>query len=486
MDILAKPFLAILGFMGLPIFEYMLVGCLLLAGLYFTIRLKFIQIFQFTEFFRSTFPKKQKKSLNQQGITPFQALSVSLAARVGTGNVTGVALALYTGGPGAIFWMWIVAFLGIATAYAESLLGQLYKVRNDEGKFRGGPAFYISKGLNAPWAAAIFAVFLIICYGFAFNAVQANSIAEANYYAFGIPKVVTGVIVMIVAGIVILGGIRKIAQVAEYTVPFMAIAYLLVALYVIFTHLPQVPHAFYLIVSNAFGFEQVQGGFMGGMLAAMLSGVNRGLFANEAGMGSTPNIAAVADPTPNHPATQGFVQALGALLDIVVVCTASAILILLSGELNYGSQVTGMELTQKAMYSYFGGFGPIFIAVIITFFAFTSIIGNYSYAENGLIYLRLGSKKALRIFAVLLLVVVLLGALQQLTSVFDTADIFMRFMALINIIGIVLLSGHVIKVTKDYLDQKKAGKEPTFNVDNYPELEGQLDPSVWQKAKGSK
>ncbi|WP_370932039.1 alanine/glycine:cation symporter family protein [Bartonella sp. DGB1] len=470
----------IIDFVNYYLWGYVLIFGLILTGAYFTLRLRFIQIVHFGEFLRLAF-KPARKGGKRQGITPFQALMVSLASRVGVGNITGVAVALYLGGAGAIFWMWVVAFLGIATAYAENALGQLYKVRNEEGQFRGGPSFYIARGLKAPLLAKIFACCLILSYGLVFNAVQANSIADSINFAFGVPKSVMGVILAILVGIVILGGINKVAKVAQYLVPSMALFYFLVVLYIVLTNITEVPAAFKMIFYSAFGFEQAAGGFTGGLMAAMLNGVKRGLFSNEAGAGSSPNIAAVADPTPPHPATQGFIQALGAALDTLVVCTATALLILLSGQLDFGSTVTGMELTQRAMHTYFGDLGVYFVALIIFFFAFTSILGNYSYAENAMVYLKVGSRKYLYILCAVLLIMVMWGSVQTVQMVFNAADASMGIMATINIIAILVLSNVVVKMTKDYFNQKNMGKIPEFNLSEYPELKGQIEEDIWGK-----
>ncbi|PJN95362.1 sodium:alanine symporter family protein, partial [Amaricoccus sp. HAR-UPW-R2A-40] len=337
---------AIIGFLNTIFWGYVLIYGLIAVGIYFTIRLRFQQVLHFPEMFRVIF---MSDSTDKEGITPFQALCTSLASRVGTGNIAGVAVALTLGGPGAIFWMWVVAFVGMATAYSESTLAQLYKTHGPEGVYRGGPAFYIARGLGLPWLGSIFSVCLILSFGLVFNAVQANSIADAMVVAFGVPKLVTGLALAALTAVVIFGGIRKIATVAEYVVPFMAGVYLLVALFVLFTNLSEVPAMLGHIVGQAFGLEEAVGGVAGGVAAAMLNGVKRGLFSNEAGMGSAPNIAAAATPMPHHPSSQGFVQALGVFIDTIVVCTCTALMILLSGVYVPGGEVTGTALTQLAM-----------------------------------------------------------------------------------------------------------------------------------------
>ena len=465
---------AIISFLNTIFWGYILIYGLLAVGAYFTLRLGFLQLRHFPEFIRSVTRKPEN---DQSGITPVQALCTSLASRVGTGNLAGVAVALALGGPGAIFWMWVVALLGMATAYAESTLAQLFKVRDEHGDYRGGPAFYIAKGLNAPWAGSIFCVCLIIAFGLVFSAVQANSIAEAMNGAFGLPKVEVGVGLAVLAGVVIFGGIKSIARCAELIVPFMAVAYLLTAVYVIATHLGEIPAVLALIVKSAFGIESAAGGIAG----AMMNGIKRGLFSNEAGMGSAPNIAAVATPSPHHPSSQGMVQALGVFIDTLLICTATAVMILLSGVMVPGSELTGMPLTQAAMSVHLGDAGKYFVAIAIFFFAFTSIIGNYSYAENAMVYLKLDNRVGLTILRCLGLLMVVWGAYESISTVFDAADAAMGLMATINLIAITLLSGLVIKLTKDYFSQNRTGT-PVFDPARFPELADKIDQKIWEKS----
>ena len=466
----------IINFMNDIFWGYVLIYGLLGVGIFFTLRLGFIQIRHFPEYFRVI---KGSGSGDKAGISPLQALTVSLASRVGTGNLAGVAVALTLGGPGAIFWMWMVALVGMATAYAESTLAQLYKIKNAEGQYRGGPAFYISRGLGLPWLGGLFSISLILAFGLIFNAVQANSIADAVEVAFGFEKIWIGVGLAVLAAIVIFGGIRSIASVAEIVVPFMAIAYLAVALYVLAVHITEVPAMLWLIVKSAFGLEEAAGGFAGGIAAAMLNGVKRGLFSNEAGMGSAPNIAAVATPDPHHPSSQGLVQGLGVFIDTIIICTATALMILLSGVYTPGQEVTGTELTQAALTAHIGDWGQIFVAVAIFFFAFTSIIGNYSYAENAMTFLGAGNRIWLAFLKIGVLAMVIWGSLVKVTTVFNTADASMGLMATINLIAIVALSGTVVKLTRDYFRQKATGLEPRFDNDDYPELRGKIDGTIW-------
>ncbi len=469
---------ALIDFLNLILWEYVLVYGLLAVGIYFTIRLRLIQFLHFGEMFRVL---RSSKTEDKAGISPFQALTVSLASRVGTGNIAGVAVALYLGGPGAIFWMWMVALVGMATAYSESALAQLYKVKNQEGMYRGGPAFYIARGLRAPWAGSVFSICLILSFGLVFNAVQANSIADAMEGAFGLPKLGVGLAIAVLAGIVIFGGIRQIARVAELVVPFMAGAYLLAAIYVLIINWSEVPGVVTSIFASAFGWEEAAGGTTGGVMAALMNGVKRGLFSNEAGMGSAPNIAAVATPEPHHPSSQGFVQALGVFIDTILVCTATAVMILLSGALIPDSGVTGAQLTQAALGEHLGIYGAYFIAIAIFFFAFTSIIGNYSYAENAMTFLGAGSGIGIVILRSAVLLMVVWGAYETVGTVFNAADASMGLMATINLVAIVLLSGTVGKLTRDYLAQRKAGNTPIFHAADYPELAGKIDKTIWTR-----
>lgn len=468
---------AIIDFLNTIFWGYVLVYGLLAVGVFFTLRLGLIQFRHFGEMVRAIMGARQS---DKHGISPFQALCTSLASRIGTGNIAGVAVALYLGGPGAIFWMWMVALVGMATGYAESTLAQLYKVEDRQGQYRGGPAFYIAKGLRAPWAGAIFAISLILSFGLIFNAVQANSIADAMENAFGLPKTWVGAVIAVLAGVVIFGGLRSIARFAEYVVPFMAGAYVLMALYILVINIADVPETFMSIIRGAFGLEEAAGGAAGSLTAAMLNGIKRGLFSNEAGMGSAPNVAATATPAPHHPSSQGLVQAAGVFIDTIIVCTATAIMILLSGILEPGSGVTGIQLTQQALEVHIGSAGNAFVAIAILFFAFTSIVANYTYAENALIYLGAGTPLGLTLLRIAALAMVIWGAREAVLTVFNAADASMGLMATINLIAIVLLSGTVSKLTKDYFAQRKQGLVPRFRSADFPELDRQLDNDIWK------
>ncbi|WP_045618394.1 alanine/glycine:cation symporter family protein [Vibrio vulnificus] len=459
------------------ILVYLLVG----VGIYFTVRLGFIQFRHFGHMFSVL--KNSRKSDNA-GISSFQALCTSLAARVGTGNMAGVAVALTAGGPGAIFWMWLIAMLGMATSFAESTLAQLYKTKDDDGNYRGGPAYYMEKGLGMRWMGVLFSIFLIIAFGLVFNAVQANSIANAMQNAFGWENTYVGVVIVVLSGVIIFGGIKRIARTAELIVPVMALAYLALALFVMFSNLEKLPDVLMLIFKSAFGLQEAAAGGLGYAIAqAMINGIKRGLFSNEAGMGSAPNAAASATPYPPHPASQGYVQMLGVFMDTIVICSATVAIILMSGEYVPHGEITGIELTQLALSSQVGSWGSIFVAVAIFFFAFTSIIANYSYAETNLVFLEHNHKAGLNVFRLVVLGLVGFGAIAPLPVVWALADVSMGLMAIVNLVAILLLSGIVIKLAKDYNRQLQAGKLPTFNADDFPELKSQLEEGIWDNNK---
>ncbi len=460
------------------ILVYLLVG----VGIYFTFRLGFIQFRHFGHMFSVL---KNSRKADKAGISSFQALCTSLAARVGTGNMAGVAVALTAGGPGAIFWMWLIAMLGMATSFAESTLAQLYKTKDDDGNYRGGPAYYMEKGLGMRWMGVLFSIFLIIAFGLVFNAVQANSIANAMSTAFGWNSLYVGIAVVVLSAIVIFGGIKRIAKVAEMIVPVMALLYLVLALLVMFANIEKLPAVLALIFKSAFGLQEAAAGGLGYAIAqAMINGVKRGLFSNEAGMGSAPNAAASATPYPPHPASQGYVQMLGVFMDTIVICSCTVAIILMSGEyVGQATEVTGIELTQRALSSQVGDWGAIFVAVAIFFFAFTSIIANYSYAETNLVFLEHNHKAGINIFRVIVLGMVMFGAMASLPVVWSLADVSMGLMAIVNLVAIILLSGIVIKLAKDYNRQLDAGKVPTFDANDFPELKSQLEEGIWYNDK---
>ena len=449
-----------------------LIYVLIAVGLWFTYRLGAVQLRLFIHMFQVLIGSQKS---NKEGISSFQALATSLAARVGTGNVAGVAVAITLGGPGAVFWMWTIALLGMATGFAESTLGQFYKVKDAHGEFRGGPAYYIRMGLNNSWLALAFSVCLLFGYGLVFSAVQANTIGDALHYAYNIKPLYSGLVMTIVTGMIVIGGLRSIARFSELVVPFMCLAYVGMALLIVAMNIEQVPAIFMLIIKSAFGIEQAAGGFLG----AALNGIKRGLYSNEAGSGSVPHAAAAATPYPPHPVSQGLVQMLGVFVDTLIICSCTAIIILLAtgGHLEQG--VAGIRLTQDAMVSHVGAWGMDFIAITLVFFAFTSVVANFAYAESNLHIFKLDNRIGYSVMISCYLAMVLWGTLAPLPTVWNMADMALGFMTVINIIAIVLLTKTVMMLLNDYLQQRKEGKIPTFKLNKQHEYQGKTEPGVW-------
>ncbi|OOS20687.1 alanine/glycine:cation symporter family protein [Moraxella lincolnii] len=462
------------------IWGYLLIYLLIGVGLYFTVATRFMQIRHFGHMWQLL--KISNHGARAGGISSFEALMTSLASRVGTGNLAGVAIAIYLGGPGAIFWMWITALVGMSTSFVESALAQAYKVPHTDNIYRGGPAYYIEKGLGQRWLAILFALSLLAAFGLAFNGVQANTIAQAVNEAFHIPTWVTGIGLVLLTAPVVFGGMRSVARVAGKIVPVMAILYLLLAVFVIITNLPQLPSAITLIFKSAFGLEQAAGGALGYTIAqAMMNGIKRGLFSNEAGMGSAPNAAATAQTYPNHPATQGFMQMLGVFIDTLVICTATASIIILSGVVDPNVEQEGIQLTQLALSQYVGNLGVYFIAVAIFFFSFTTIIANYSYGESNIEFIAgpKVAKVAVMILRVAVLAMIFIGSIANLQAVWNFADLSMGLMALINLVAIVWLSPVAFRVLKDYERQLKLGKHPTFDPNDFKKLRHEANRDAW-------
>ena len=381
--------------------------------------------------------------------------------------MAGVASAIAIGGPGAVFWMWLIALIGSASAFIESTLAQIYKVK-DGDNFRGGPAYYMEKGLKQKWMGIAFSVLIIICFGFAFNSVQSNTITAAFNSTFNANKLIIGIILTVLTLIIIFGGVNRIAKISSILVPIMAVAYIVIALFIIIMNFNQIPSLFKTIFENAFGLKQVVGGGIG---AALLQGIKRGLFSNEAGMGSAPNAAATA--TVSHPVKQGLIQTLGVFTDTLIICTSTAFIILLSGAPLDGS-VKGIELTQMALVSQVGSWGGTFISICILLFAFSSIIGNYYYGETNIQFIT-ENKVVLYGYRILVAAMVLFGSIASMDLVWNIADVFMGLMAILNLIAIVLLSKIAIKALQDYTAQKKAGKDPVFYASSIPELGDEVE-----------
>ncbi|MFT5756833.1 MAG: AGCS family alanine or glycine:cation symporter [Alteromonadaceae bacterium] len=448
-----------------------LIYLLLFAGLWFSFKLKFVQLLHFKYMFSVM---KGSKQADKSGISSFQALCTGLSARVGTGNLAGVAMAISLGGSGAVFWMWLIALLGMATGFAESVLGQLYKVRDDNNEFRGGPAYYIRAGLGKPWLAILFSLCLFLGYGISFSAMQANTISDALNNTFAIPTQYSGAVIAILAGSIVIGGLRSIARFAELIVPFMGLAFVSVAIIVTLINIQLLPAMFMDIFSSAFGLNEAGAGALG---AAMKNGIQRGLYSNEAGAGSVPHAAAGASPVPNHPVAQGYVQMLGVFLDTMVLCTCTAMVILLS-DITVSGEMEGIRMTQDAMSSHFGSGGNYFVAAAITLFAFTSVVANYAYAESNLHLFKLDNKMGRLVYTLLYLFMVFWGANASLKEVWSMADMALGLMTLVNVYAIVLLTPTIVNLTKDYQSKLKANKKISFKASDVS-IQGKIEPDVW-------
>lgn len=466
-----------LSFINEILWGSVMIYLLFAAGIWFTFRCGFIQ-------FRSLpqLRNNLKNSLTPQpgGLTSFQALCTSLAARVGSGNVAGVALAISAGGPGAIFWMWMTAIIGMATSFAECSLAQLYKEADKQGQFRGGPAWYMARGLGMRWMGVLFSLFLLIAYGLIFNTVQAHSVAHALRFAFDLPEIITGGVMALFTLGVILTGIKGVARLMQWMVPVMALLWVIASMVVCAWHADQLPAVFTLIVKSAFGWREAAAGALGYTLSqALTAGFQRGMFSNEAGMGSTPNAAAAAASWPPHPASQGIVQMIGVFVDTIIICTASAMIVLLAGPVDLPANTDGVQLVQQALINLTGGWGADFVAFIIVLFAFSSIVVNYIYAENNLIFLHPDARKSRWLLRGGVVLMVLLGSLLSLPVVWQLADIVMALMAITNLTAILLLSPVINVIARDYLRQRKLGVQPVFDVSRYPEIAAQLAPGAW-------
>ncbi|HLR00180.1 MAG TPA: alanine/glycine:cation symporter family protein [Sphingobacterium sp.] len=449
------------------LWDYCLIFLCLGVGVYFSIRTGFLQITYLKEMLRLIF----RRQSSDKGISSFQAFALSISGRVGTGNIVGVATAIAYGGPGAVFWMWLIAFLGASSAFVEATLAQVYK-KEINGAYRGGPAYYIEKGLGVRWYALLFAVITIIAAGVLLPGVQSNSIAESANNAFNIPQYVVGIFVIVLLGLIIFGGVKRIARAAELVVPFMAGAYILVALSILILNYKEIPIMLKLIVDSAISTDATFGGIVG---YAISWGVRRSIYTNEAGQGTAPHPAAAAEVS--HPVQQGLVQGFSVYIDTLFVCTATALMILFSGQYNVQIEgqagyvvenVPGLEatgFTQAAVSHEFPGFGDSFIAIALFFFAFTTILAYYYYAETNVAYLFQKKESTTVVFAlrILFLGAVLFGAVKSADLAWTIGDVGVALMALTNLIAITLLSKTAIKVWKDYKDKRKKGeKEPKF------------------------
>lgn len=452
------------------LWTYILVAMLLGCALWFSFKTKFVQFRMIGEMVRLLGDSTAKIDGHEKHISSFQAFTISLASRVGTGNLAGVATAITVGGPGAVFWMWIIALLGASSAFVESTLAQLFKVKSKHS-YIGGPAYYMEKGLKKRWMGIIFAILITITFGFAFNSVQSNTICAAFDSAFNIPPIYMGIGITLLTIIIIFGGVHWIANVSSILVPIMALGYILLALFIVISNITHLPEIFGLIIKSAFGLEQAVGGGIG---AALMQGIKRGLFSNEAGMGSAPNAAATAHVT--HPVKQGFIQALGVFTDTLLICTCTAFIILFSGK-NLNSGLDGIQLTQAALNSQIGNIGSTYIAVAILFFAYSSILGNYYYGEANIRFIT-KRKAVIHIYRILVGGMVFFGSIASLKLVWNLADITMALMAICNLIAIIMLGKYAFRLLDDYLRQKKSGiKSPVFSKDKMKDIKEDI--SCW-------
>lgn len=447
-----------------------LIVLLVTVGVLFTVASRFVQFRYFGRMFRIF---GQAFHHERGHVSSFQALMLSVAGRVGAGNIAGVAVAITLGGPGAIFWMWVIGLMGMATSYFECTLAQVYKNYEPDGTYRGGPAYYIERGLGQRWLAGLFSILLLVTFGFGFNALQSFTVASSFQDAFGIPPFATGIGLVVMLGLIIFGGVQRIATAAEFIVPIMAVGYILIALVTIVLHIGEVPAVFMLIVKSAFGLEPAFGGGIG---AAILMGVRRGLFSNEAGLGSAPNVAAVA--YVRHPANQGIVQAFSVFIDTLIICSCTAFIILLSGVYSPTTELGGVVLTQAALADHVGEWGRIYISLALMLFAFSSIMYNYYLGENSLNFFSEENHLLFNGFRVLTLALVLWGSMQDLSTVFGFADVTMGLLALVNLVAILLLYKVGLRVMRDFDEQTERGVyKPEFDPRYFSDLN--IDRRAW-------
>lgn len=457
------------------LWSYVLIGALLLVGLRYTVGSRGVQI----RLFRSTFAVLSQIEWrgSDRGISSFQALAVSVAGRVGGGNIAGVAVAITLGGPGALFWMWLIALLGMATSLFECALAQLYKRRHGDETFRGGPAYVMRHGLGWRWLPVVYSVLLLVTIGFGFNAVQSYVVTTSIESAFGVPAVASGVVMTAVMAIILFGGIRRLALVSEVVVPLMVLGYLALALVVLALNVTQIPSALALIFSSAFGLEQAVGG---GVAAAIAQGARRGLFSNEAGLGTVPNVAAAADVP--HPMSQGLVQSLSVFIDTIILCTATALIILMSSV--YGADpanTQGVVLTQMAVAEHLGPLGEPLVSIALLLFATTTIAYNSFLGENSIAYFEKLGPKAILVFRLSVLAMIAWASVQDLGTVFGFADLTMALLALTNLLALWALYPVGLSLLQHFEGQLAQGGELHFSCDALPEES--LDPASWPTSR---
>ncbi|UTW11649.1 alanine/glycine:cation symporter family protein [Marinobacterium rhizophilum] len=455
-----------------------LIVLLIAVGIGFTLASRFVQFRYFGRMFRILGASQAFRKDKHGHLSSFQALMLSVAGRVGGGNIAGVAVAITLGGPGAIFWMWMVGLMGMATSYLECTLAQAYKQAEPDGTYRGGPAFYIAKGLGAnwKWLASLYSVLLLLTFGFGFTALQSYAVATSFEDAFSIPVFYSGIGLAMIVGLIIFGGVKRIAKVAEVLVPVMAGGYILIALVVLGMNIDRIPDVFMLIVKSAFGLEQAVGGGIG---AAIMMGVKRGLFSNEAGLGSAPNVAAVAYVP--HPANQGIVQSFSVFIDTLVICSATAFIILLSGIYDPATlgDIGGVALTQSSLADHVGEWGRSFVSVALLLFGFSTILYNYYLGENSINFFNTDNQNLYNGFRVAIIGLVCWGATTDLSTVFAFADVTMGFLAVANLIALMMLFKPGLRIMRDFDGQISAGiEQPVFDASKFADMN--IDPAAWE------
>lgn len=471
----------ILGSVNDFMYTYILIILLVGIGLLYTVGTRFVQFRLLKDGLKAMLEKSTVGEDGKKKVSSFQALMISTASRVGTGNIAGIATAIATGGPGAVFWMWLMAVIGGASAFAESTLAQVYKIKDKDGSFRGGPSYYMEKALGKRWMGVLFSILLIICFAYGFNGLQSYNMSSALQYYFqdyagtNIPMIVSVVLGLALAGLtawIIWGGAHRIGFVSSVMVPIMASIYILMSVVVTLLNIKELPGIIAMIFESAFNFKAMAGGFAG---SAIVIGIKRGLFSNEAGMGSAPNASASADVS--HPVQQGLVQVISVFIDTLLICTSTAMLLFCSGVEGQNGVLDGIPFVQAAISANVGEWGIHFITLSIFAFAFSSLIGNYFYAESNILFIK-DNKVLLNLFRVTCLIAIFLGALADFDLAWNIADITMGLMAIVNIIAIFLLRKTLFKTLKDYETQKKEGKNPVFHEDNIG-----LKDTVWTEEK---
>ena len=445
-------------------YTYVLIIMLVAVGVYFTIRTRGVQIRLLKDGIKSLMEKNTEEENGKKKVSSFQALMISTASRVGTGNIAGIATAIAAGGPGAVFWMWLMAVIGGASAFAESTLAQVYKVK-ENGEFRGGPSYYMERALGKRWMGVLFSVLLIICFAYGFNGLQSYNMSSALEYYIpnyteSIWPMIVGLVLAAATAVVIWGGSHRIGVITSVIVPIMAISYILIGIVTMIMNVSELPKVFAMIFKNAFDFQAMAGGLAG---SAVVIGIKRGLFSNEAGMGSAPNASASADVA--HPVNQGLVQTISVFIDTLLICSSTAMMLLVSGVEGKSGALDGIPYVQAAISSNVGQWGIHFITFSIFAFAFSSLVGNYFYAESNILFIK-NNKALLFVFRITCIVAIFLGAQADFSLVWNLADVTMGLMAIVNIIAIFLLSGTVVKVLNDYEKQKKQGIKPVFHEKN--------------------